>query len=225
LDDDSEEKFKTANLEVSASAFVVYLGVKKDLSKLMNKHMCTWYFPTYDIEKCYDVYGRYRLSGESLGLQEVDYLICHFPSLVDPGVAPKNRSSIRIELWVSQTSINSWAIYKERLYQLVLRKLEELIPGVSSLIELVEIATPQTINKWVSSADGAIFGWAATVNQEDRNVFPPKTSVDGLYLTGSWATNGFGQCGVPIVTLSGQKTADLIKRKFKIVNPPISTLS
>ncbi len=212
----TKEKETIRNLTISDSAFVVYLGLKKNITKIRNKNpsVCLWYFSSYDIDKCFNVKRNYMLEKNLIKRNNLDYLICHFPSLADNSLAPSDQSILRTEIWVNQKDINKWQDHKFYFYELVLKKLQEIIPEVKGLICMSEIATPLTIRKWVGNTNGAIFGWTSSIMQEDKNLFPSRTSVSGLYITGSWAINGFGQCGIPIVSLSGKMTADSVRREM-----------
>lgn len=96
-----------------------------------------------------------------------------------------------------------------------LKKVNNIVPNISKLIEVQEIATPYTFFKFTGNNKGALFGWSALTSQIDRNVFPSETSIENLFLTGHWVTNGVGQASVSLVSLCGRNTARKILQKFK----------
>jgi len=216
LDCCSQENKKLKTMEISASAFVIYLGINSNLTKYLEKHISTWLFSTYKIDNCYNIPKFYNLNKNLQKRKEIDYIVCHFPSLIDSKLAPESKSAVRLMFWVHYADSNTWNRYKECLYEMVLDKLERLIPNVRQTIEVKEIATPCSFYKRTLNTKGAIFGWSSIVNQADRNLIPCRTSKNGLYLTGSWVTSDFGQCGIPLVVLSGKTTAEAIKRDSKI---------
>ncbi len=211
---ETKEKKRVETMIMSASAFVVYLGIRDNIKKLFNKHLCSWFFSSYDIEKCYDTNYRYCLEKQLTISEDVDYLVCQLPSLVDDEIAPRGKSAVRAMIWVSQNRIESWIEASQNVYTKVLNKMALLIPNIQESIEVKEIITPYDIAKNTNNNNGAIFGWAATTNQVDRNIFQQVTSIAGLYIVGSWTTNGFGQCGVPVVALSGKNVAKKIRAEY-----------
>ena len=50
----AETDVRIKKLKTSFSAFAVYLGIGENLRNIMKNGKCaTWYFTTYDVEKCY----------------------------------------------------------------------------------------------------------------------------------------------------------------------------
>jgi phytoene dehydrogenase-like protein len=208
----SIERQRVMKLKASASAFVLYLGISKNLEKIIDRHLSTWLFSTYNIERCYDTNKYYNLNKDLKNKRKIDYIVCHFPSLIDPDLAPTGKSSVRVMFWVNYSDKVSWDSSKERLSDKAISMLDKIIPNVKESIEFKKIATPYDFHCLTSNENGAIFGWSSLVNQANRNIFPFKTSRKGLYLTGSWVTSDFGQCGIPIVAFSGKNTAESIRR-------------
>ncbi len=182
--------------------------------------MLPWLFSTYDIERCYDTKKNYNLERACKRKNgfDVDYIICHFPSTIDRQLAPKDKSIIRAMVWIKSTDRNIQEYYKENLYEKIIIKLNEIIPNVQRLVEIKEIAVPNTLNKFTSNWNGAAFGWASTVKQIDINNFPSKTSIEGLYLAGHWVTNGIGHSGIPLVAFCGRNVAKLLIKHFENIN-------
>ena len=118
-------------------------------------------------------------------------------------------------IWIKSKNRNIQEDYKESIYEKIIVRLNEIIPNISELVEVKEVAIPQTLYKFTSNWNGAALGWASTVGQVDRNVFPSQTSIKGLYLAGHWVTNGIGQGGIPLVAFCGRNVAKLLLRDFK----------
>jgi prolycopene isomerase len=208
LDTLSREKNKVLTLKESPSAFAVYLGLKKKLH-LNPRHFVTWYFNSYDIEKCYNS----PAFGETTDL---DYLICSFPSLIDTTICPTNKDSVKILVGAKYLDRESWCRAKEICYKTIMRKLDCVFPEISDAIEVAEIATPYTFYRYTSNKSGALFGWEASISQFEKRLFPSKTSIKNLYFVGHWTTNGVGQSGIPVVAFSGKSVAvDICNQKIK----------
>ncbi len=216
IDCDCREKEKVDSLKISPSTFVVYLGINRDLGHIFKKHPVTWLFSTYDIDKCYAVDEHYNLDKafRKEDIFNIEYLMCHFPSLVDASLAPKDKSVIRMMIWTRYANDRLWGEYKEDLCNKMITKLKSIIPDVEEMIETREIATPATFYRYTHNYRGAAFGWAATVDQMSTQKFPSRTSIKNLYLVGHWVTNGIGQSGVPLVAYCGRHVADMISRNI-----------
>jgi len=208
LDCKSREVKLTRKLRTSPSAFIIYLGLNKELN-IQPKHYTAWHFSTYDIEKCYNE------QTDIINSPNIDYFLCTFSSLVDPTLAPHNKSVVRILVGAKYANKHIWDSHKENIYKKIMKKVNYVIPNIQDCIEIKEIATPCTINKFTSNRDGALFGWASTLNQIDRNIFPLYTSIENLYLVGHWVTSGLGQGGIAPTALSGRFTARMLIRSTK----------
>lgn len=211
-----EENEKVKKLEMSPSAFIVYLGLNIDLEKVIERHFSTWLFSTYDVERCYDTENNYNLGkiDDRGKVFDLDYIICHFPSLIDKKLAPENRSIVRAMLWVKAENGPIKFHYAEEIYKKIIMKLETIIPDIEKSIEVKETAVPQTLNRYTLNSNGSAFGLASTVAQVDKNIFPSQTSITGLYLTGHWVTNGIGQSGIPLVAFCGRNVANVLIREM-----------
>lgn len=211
LDCETKESQIVNKLFCSPSAFILYLGLNKNLTRIIPTHHITWSFLTYRLKDCYGklVDGSFKPS--------LNYLLYSFPSLVDSNLAPQNKSIMRIFLGAQYLNANFWNNNKQKLIDILITRASQIIPNIKSYIEVLETATPNTFFKYTSNKNGALFGWAPLVNQIDKSVFPQETSIENLFLAGHWTTNGIGQGGIAVVALSGKYAANTILRKTKKV--------
>lgn len=96
---------------------------------------------------------------------------------------------------------------KERIANAFIRRVEQkLIPGLSGMIEVVEIGTPLTNVFYTGNTGGAIYGY-------DRNLphIESRTPVKGLYLASAWSHGG----GYTPVMMGGRDTAKMVLKDFK----------
>ncbi|SFK38129.1 diapolycopene oxygenase [Halobacillus dabanensis] len=103
---------------------------------------------------------------------------------------------------------NDWDAYRET----VLDKLERMgMKGLRDSIEFEYRFTPEDLETLYGPNGGSIYGIAADRKSNGGFKIPSKSQVyNGLYFVGG-STHPGG--GVPMVTLSGQLTADLIREK------------
>jgi len=86
---------------------------------------------------------------------------------------------------------------KARWAQTLIRRGEaELIPGLSSMIEVQEAATPLTNWYYTGNTEGAIYGYEQSMDNAYMNRIKNRTPVKGLYLASAWGNPGGGYGGV-----------------------------
>lgn len=86
---------------------------------------------------------------------------------------------------------------KERWTNILIRRAEkELIPGLSSMIEVKDSATPLTNWYFTRNPEGAIYGFEQTMNNAYMTRIDNRTPIIGLYLASAWGNPGGGYTGV-----------------------------
>jgi prolycopene isomerase len=74
----------------------------------------------------------------------------------------------------------------------MIQKLEELHPGIKEMIELVEIGSPDTFNRYTLNTDGALYGFANVKDLYGEAKMPVTTHLPNLFQTGHWGKPGGG---------------------------------
>ena len=93
---------------------------------------------------------------------------------------------------------------KARWTDILIRRAEEtVIPGLSSMIQVKEAATPLTNRRYTGNSEGAIYGFEQSMDNAFMNRISNRTPIKGLYLAGAWGDPGGGYVGV---LGSGEKT-------------------
>lgn len=198
---------KLDSLRISPSAFAVYLGLNIDVSKIL-KHKCAvWKFSVSNVANCY------RNVETSILKNNLDYVICMFPSLHDRTLAPHGKSVMELFMLAPFKTIDFWQGYRNILTTKMVKLAEEIIPGLSNYVEIVSTATPHTFSRYTGNREGALYGWASTPSQISQDVMPQKTHVSGLYSVGHWSTGGLGQGGIVSTVYSGRAVAQKILKE------------
>jgi phytoene dehydrogenase-like protein len=78
---------------------------------------------------------------------------------------------------------------------LVQRTQKDLLPGLESMIEVQEAATPLTNWRYTGNTHGAIYGFEQSMDNAFMNRIDNRTPIAGLYLTGAWGNPGGGFAG------------------------------
>lgn len=99
---------------------------------------------------------------------------------------------------------------KKAICDEVLARLEKHHPGISSQVELTDIATPYTTWRYTLNHEGAFMGWSPT-SKALRSLF--KKTLPGLenfYMAGQWVMPGGG---VPPCFYSGRHVVQLMCKR------------
>ena len=91
---------------------------------------------------------------------------------------------------------NEYNLEKERIAKILIERTEKVLPGISKHIEVIDIATPLTLKRYTGNPEGAMMGWANTVNQ-----FLPwnrlsSLPIKNLFLSSAWTFPSGGQTEV-----------------------------
>lgn len=99
---------------------------------------------------------------------------------------------------------------KKRVADEVLKRLEAHYPGISSQVEVTDVATPYTTWRYTFNYKGAYMGWLPTpqtiMNQMERTL----PGLANFYMAGQWVMPGGG---VPPSLYSGRHVIQLICNK------------
>lgn len=99
---------------------------------------------------------------------------------------------------------------KYRCAESMLKRVEEIFPGIREHIEEIEVATPLTHMRYLGHPGGAIYGYEQLA--KDSLFFQPGrySPIDGLFFAGGW----IGDCGFEPTLRSGIAAAkSIIKRR------------
>ena len=192
-------------LTICNSAFIVYAILNKEITEGINKAATIWYCPTHEVEK------------NTFVINDIDNdfnkgFFCFFPSFCVKN-KPKNKDAITIVTGAEYKSENYWVKNKKNLANRLIMLAENIIPGLSQLIEYREIATPVTLNRYSLNYKGAVHGWESTIAQLRNPFITYKTPIKNLYLVGHWVMQKIGQGGILTSANTGRMVANLIIKK------------
>lgn len=136
------------------------------------------------------------------------------PTMVDSTLAPEGKQIINIVATIEKDyeEVRDWKALKDRLTQENIDYLDGLISasgGLKKHIEVVETATPRTLERYTLNSRGAAYGWAVIPEQTGSGRLDHHTPVENLFLAGHWTNPGPGVCAV---VSSGWRVANLILR-------------
>lgn len=101
---------------------------------------------------------------------------------------------------------------KERLAAEILERLESHYPGVSQLVEMTDVATPNTFWRYTLNHRGAYMGWLPTSQALQTMLKRSLPGLSNFYLAGQWIVPGGG---VPGCLYSGRHVVQILCQKDK----------
>lgn len=137
----------------------------------------------------------------------------------DPGMAPKGKTAITVmlnsnyEYWLRLAEDKkSYLDKKDEIGRTVIELLEQRFPDISKQIEVIDVATPLTFERYTGNWKGTFEGWLITPENSQVLMKPMAQSLPGLknfYMCGQWVEPGGG---LPTAVMSARR---LIKKICK----------
>ena len=191
----------------SLSSFKVWLGLNQELrGKIKGYHISV--LGDYDIEAS----SKASLAAEA---SKANFVIFIYDNLY-PGYSKPGKSSVSLIMY---SGYGPWKRFeadyfsgrkegyqkeKERIAQILIDRAEALvIPGLRSMTEVMDAATPLTNVRYTKNHEGAIVGYENSMDNSGMNRIKNRTPIKGLYLAGHWGDPGGG---FATVIRSGQNT-------------------
>jgi phytoene dehydrogenase-like protein len=120
----------------------------------------------------------------------------------DPTLAPQGKTSLAVML---PSSYEYWkelaqdrAAYEEKKEQVartIVELLDQQYPGISQQVEMVDVATPLTFERYTGNWKGCYEGWLITPYNASTMMKPMSQTLSGLkncYMCGQWVEPGGG---------------------------------
>ena len=184
----------------SISTFIVWLGLNRELRgkiRGFSTHVSSGRGSEADYQSC--IKG--EIDKGSFGVAIYDNI---FEGYSGPGTSTLMLISLcGYEPWrkfeADYRAGRKAAYYKEKekWADILIRRAEEqVIPGLSSMIEVKEAATPLTNWRYTRNTEGAIYGFEQSMDNAFMNRIKNRTPIKGLYLASAWGNPGGGYAGV-----------------------------
>ncbi len=195
------------NMTIGLPTYAVYLGVNHDYSKEMPNHTI-FDNPCFDQNKIFEYYHKGNAEKALYGL--INY------TMKDPTNAPKGKNVIALISimpydykgdWNRSKGYDAYKALKEKVADTFITRAEKHLPTIRKYVEVMEVATPFTNERYTLNPKGTIFGWEYSIDQSMMKRLPQETPIENLYLSGAWTFPGGGQSAVLI---SGAMCANTI---------------
>lgn len=145
----------------------------------------------------------------------------------DPSLAPPGKTALTVMLesdygfWKKLSeNRQAYLAAKEEAFEKVIACLEQRFPGITAQVEMSDVATPTTFERYTGNWKGSFEGWLITPQNAMTMVKPMKQTLPGLnhfYMCGQWVEPGGG---LPTGIHSGRRLIKSIckedKKKFTV---------
>ncbi len=203
---------KVDAMTIGLPGFGVYMGTNREFNDVLPEGIHSLFFnPCYDQQEIFKYYREGIIEKSMFGL--INY------TMVDPTNAPKGKSVIAAVSimpydykgdWYESQGEAKYKALKEEVAQTLIARAEKFFPGLSESIEVMEVGTPRTMERYTSNPGGTIFGWEFIKEQSMLKRLEQQTPIDNVILSGAWTFPGGGQSAV---LMSGIGAAKIIMDK------------
>lgn len=188
-------------MEIGASALVVYLGVDRDYRHCFHGSHEIFVNLAGDGSRTADFDA---VDSVDVEVQELPYVIANY-TVVDPSCAPAGKNVICLTTimpyewqdgWHEDKGYEEYRRLKNAVGMQLAGRAEAFLPGLRNHIEVMEVGSPRTMEHYTANPGGAIIGWANTPEQSMFKRLPQETPIDNLFLAGAWTFPCGGQSAV-----------------------------
>jgi YbgC/YbaW family acyl-CoA thioester hydrolase len=206
-------RYRLKQMTPSLSAYALYLGLDCAPSEIGIPIENYFYNHQMDCRESYD-----RIMARDI--DHTDWCLANYEN-VDTSMYPKNKGIVSL---VELTPAGNWldldkdayAEKKDQTLEQLMRKYAKRFPELPDHIAVKEFGTPYTMARYSRNYQGAVYGFAQTLEQSNSRRLRNRSPIDGLYLTGSWTWAGGGYEGA---MMAGVQTALAIQQQVGAPRP------
>lgn len=135
----------------------------------------------------------------------------------DPTLTPEGKELLVVQF---ESEYDRWRelyedparyrVEKERIASEVIARLEQRFGGIADAVEMVDVATPITWERYTGNWRGAYEGWMMDADSFTTSMKKSLPGLDRFYMAGQWVNPGGG---IPTAIMSGNHTVQLICRR------------
>jgi len=137
----------------------------------------------------------------------------------DPSAAPAGKTVMKVLL---NTNYDYWKklkqdperykAEKEQIADQVIIMLEQRFPGVAGQVEMRDVATPMTWERYTGNWQASHEGWLMTTKNLNMRLSKTLPGLKNFYMAGQWVEPGGS---LPYVAVSGRNVTQIICKKDK----------
>jgi phytoene dehydrogenase-like protein len=138
----------------------------------------------------------------------------------DPSLAPEGKTVMRVMLMSNyerwhQLSQNpaEYRAEKERVASQIVVALEQRFPGISGYVEMCDVATPITFERYTNNWKGSFEGWLLTTDTFGKRMSKTLPGLNNFYMIGQWIEPGGG---LPPAAMDGRNVVQVLCHRDRI---------
>jgi phytoene dehydrogenase-like protein len=145
----------------------------------------------------------------------------------DPTLAPKGKTVLKVQF---NTDYDYWKklrqeperynAEKEQIAGQVITALDRRFPGLAGKVEMRDVATPMTWERYTGNWRGSYEGWLPNAKSLRAHMSKTLPGLGNFYMAGQWVEPGGG---LPTAAMSGRNVTQIIckkdKRRFQTTTP------
>ena len=154
---------------------------------------------------------------ETAGIKYSSVTIHHY--CFDPTLAPAGKSIVEVNLmstydyWKTlQENRENYIEEKNKIADKVVEILAERFPETKGNIEVVDVATPVTYERYTGNWQGTFEGWRPICDNVDIKMEKTLPGLKSFYMVGQWVQPGGG---LPPAATSGRDVVQILCKKDK----------
>jgi phytoene dehydrogenase-like protein len=137
----------------------------------------------------------------------------------DPTLAPAGKTVVRVmypsdyEYWKKlKQDPEQYKKEKEWIADQVIASLDQRFPGLASQVEMCDVATPMTFERYSGNWQASFQGWMETTKTLRMRMSKTLPGLRNFYMAGQWVEPGGS---VPKVAMSGRNVTQIICKQDK----------
>jgi phytoene dehydrogenase-like protein len=135
----------------------------------------------------------------------------------DPGLAPEGKTLLTAmqftdyEYWKKLSEDpERYKAEKEQIADHVVAALDRRFPGLAARVEMRDVATPMTWERYTGNWKGAYEGWRISTETFGMSMDKTLPGLADFYMAGQWVMPGGG---LPMAVMSGRHVTQIICNK------------
>ncbi|TSA24677.1 MAG: NAD(P)/FAD-dependent oxidoreductase [Bacteroidetes bacterium] len=152
----------------------------------------------------------------SIGPDEIRYLYYRIYNM-DPTMAPPGKTvftlmiTTNFDYWQAlKNNRKAYVAEKKRIADAVIDNLNELYPGFTNQVEVVDVATPNTFVRYTGNWKGSYEGWLMDRKSMRQRNLMTLPGLSNFYMVGHWVAPGGG---LPSGLITGRMAVKKICKK------------
>jgi phytoene dehydrogenase-like protein len=137
----------------------------------------------------------------------------------DPTLAPPGKTVLDVKLYADydywknlKQNPKNYKAEKEKVAKKIIDLLDQRFPGISGQIEICDVATPMTWERYTGNWRASFEGWLITTKNFGMSMSKTLPGLENFYMCGQWVEPGGG---VPSAALSARNLIQVICKADK----------